>query len=279
MTRLLRRALAGALSDDEMGLLVSAFDQIGEIIVIRIPRSLYPRRVAIGEALLANVKAANRVFCQVSEVGGDYRTRGLELVAGEGGTQTEYRENGCRFLVDVESVFFTPRLSTERARVAGLVRPDEIILNMFGGAGMFSVQMAKKTPCTVYNLDINPEATRYCEMNAGMNRMAGRVVSITGDAATLPDGMPGASDRTLMPLPESSDSFLEQAVAATKSGGTIHYYSHIHADRKQDAARLSASHFSDIVPAESKVTYCRLVRAVGPRYYQTVVDAVISKPG
>lgn len=275
MTRLLRRALAGKLIDSEMESLVSAFDQVGDIIVIRMPESLYPRRVEIGEALLDNIKVANRVFCQVSDVEGDYRTRGLELVAGEGGTQTEYRENGCRFVVDVEKVFFTPRLSTERARIAGLVRPGETVLNMFGGAGMFSIQMAKNTACTVYSVDINPEATTLCEQNAAMNKMAGGIVSVTGDASSIARKMANMSDRTLMPLPESSDEFLADAVRATKRGGVIHYYSHVHADRKQDAARLSEKHFIDTVPAESRITNSRMVRAVGPRYYQTVVDAII----
>lgn len=276
MTRLLRRALANKLSRSEMESLVSAFDQVGEIIVIRIPESLYPRRAEIGEALLENIKVANRVFCQVSEVEGDYRTRGLELVAGEGGTRTEYRENGCRFVVDVEKVFFTPRLSTERARVAGLVRPGETVLNMFGGAGMFSIQMAKNTACTVYNVDINPEATALCERNAAMNRMAGKVVPVTGDASEIAPEMADMSDRTLMPLPESSDEFLADAVRATRRGGVIHYYTHVHADRKQDAARLSEGHFMDAVPAECRITNSRMVRAVGPRYYQTAVDAIIT---
>ena len=52
MTRFLRRALEGVLDDDEMPGVVSAFDQMGDIAVIRIPPELYGRRGAIGEALL-----------------------------------------------------------------------------------------------------------------------------------------------------------------------------------------------------------------------------------
>lgn len=277
MTRLLRRALAGILDDVEMSGLVSAFDQVGSIIVVRIPESLRHRRADIGRALLSNVKVADRVFCQVSDVCGDYRTRRLELVAGRGGTVTEYRENGCRFVVDVEGVFFTPRLSTERARVAGLVSPGQTVLNMFGGAGMFSIPAAKRTPCTIYSVDVNPRATQLCRRNAELNKMAGTVIPVTGDAERVARNMPDSAHHTLMPLPEEADRFLEAAVRATKNGGTIHYYTHVHADHKRDAPGLAEERLAEAIPADIEVTFSRLVRPVGPRYYQTVVDAIITK--
>ena len=277
MARFLRRALAGVLGADELGMAVSAFDQMGDIAVIRIPEPLYDRRHDIGEALLSNIKVVRGVFCQVSDVSGEYRTRSLERIAGEGGTVTEYRENGCRFVIDVERVFFTPRLSTERARVAGLVKPGDTVLNMFGGAGPYSIQAARHVPCVVYSIDANPEATALCAKNVGINRLAGEVVAITGDAMESRDLVPCECDRTIMPLPERSAEFAAAAVRATRDGGTIHYYSHIHADSKQDAAGLAGAEAAGAIPCRTEVLRTRLVRAVGPRYYQTVADVCISK--
>ena len=277
MARFLRRTLAGVLDADELEMAVSAFDQMGDIAVIRIPEPLYDRRHDIGEALLSNIKVVRGVFCQVSDVSGEYRTRNLERIAGEGGTVTEYRENGCRFVIDVERVFFTPRLSTERARVAGLVKPGDIVLNMFGGAGPYSIQAARRTPCTVYSIDVNPEATALCAKNAGLNRLAGEVVAITGDAMESRDLVPCECDRTIMPLPERSAEFAAAAVRATRDGGTIHYYSHIHADSKRDAAGLAGVEAAGAIPCQTEVLCTRLVRAIGPRYYQTVADVCISK--
>ena len=275
MTRLLRDSLEGVLDEHEMGQLVSAFDQIGSIIVIRIPQSLHDKRHVIGETLLEKVKIADRVFCQVSDVAGDYRTRNLELVAGEGDTTTIHRENGCRFLVDVEQVLFTPHLSTERDRVAALVGPGRTVINMFGGVGMFSMPIARRVPSTVYNIDINPRAIELCRHNITLNRLAGRIIPMAGDAGTILWDMEDMADHTLMPLPEDTDRFLDAAVHATKRGGTIHYYSHIHADHKHDAAALSERHLGSILQADFRVAGSRLVSAVGPRYYQTVVDMVL----
>lgn len=276
---MLKKALEGVLSAQEASELYSAFDQIGDIIVIRIPESLLSKKKVIGETLLQKVSHARSVFYQVSDVEGDFRTRNLEIIAGEDNTQTEYRESGCRFIVDVEKAFFSPRLSTERSRIAGLVQDGETVINMFGGVGMFSIIAAKMKKCTVYNIDLNPYAARLCEQNVKLNKkLAGTVISIEGDAAQIiKERLQDKGDRTLMLLPERSDEFLDSAISATRSGGVFHYYSHQHADRGQDPVEVSKEHFLKVAPVQSEILGGRMVRAVGPRYYQTVVDVRITK--
>ncbi len=275
---MLRKALEGILSEKESEELFSAFDQIGDIIVIRIPDSLLSKKKIIGGIILERVSTAKSVFYQSSDVEGDFRTRSLELVAGEDRTETEYKEYGCRFAVDVEKVFFSPRLSTERERIANLVQDGEIVVNMFGGVGMFSILVAKNKKCTVYNIDINPIASKLCEKNINLNKLVGEVICINGDAAKIiKERLENKGDRTLMLLPERSDEFLESAILATRNNGIIHYYSHIHADKKQDAPKLSEQHYLELTKVKSEILNSKIVRAVGPRYYQTVVDVKITK--
>ena len=162
---MLKKALENILSEKESMELFSSFDQVGEIIVLRIPDSLQTKKKIIGETLLEKVKTTRSVFYQSSPVEGEFRTRSLEILAGIDNTQTEYKESGCKFVVDVEKAFFSPRLSTERERIVGLVRDGEVIVNLFGGIGMFSILIAKTKKCTVYNIDINPEATKLCNKN------------------------------------------------------------------------------------------------------------------
>ena len=275
---MLKKALENVLTEKESDELISAFDQIGEIIIVRIPDSLLSKKKIIGEALLEEVKIVRSVFYQASAVEGNFRTRDLEILAGEDNTETEYKEFGCRFRVDVKNAFFSPRLSTERERIANLIQNGEIMTNMFAGIGMFSIMAAKKKKCTVYSLDINPIASKLCETNIGLNKLAGEVISINGDASEIINNqLMDKSDRTLMLLPERSDEFLESAINTTKNGGTIHYYSHIHADKKTDAGKLSEEHYLSVTPVKSEILDSKIVRAVGPRYYQTVVDVKISK--
>lgn len=275
---MLKKALEGVLTAEENDELISAFDQIGNIIIVRIPESLISKKKIIGEALLDQVKIAKSIFFQASAVEGDFRTRDLEILAGEDNTETEYKEFGCKFTVDVKNAFFSPRLSTERERIANLIQNGEIVTNMFAGIGMFSIMAAKKKKCTVYSLDINPVASKLCETNIGLNKLAGEVISINGDATDIINNqLINKSDRTLMLLPERSDEFLESAINTTKNGGIIHYYSHIHADKKSEAGKLSEEHYLQITPVQSEILFSKIVRAVGPRYYQTVVDVKIFK--
>ncbi len=275
---MLKRSLENILTSQESQELISSFDQIGDIIIVRIPDSLLTKKKIIGETLLNEVKIAKSVFYQASAVEGDFRTRNLEILAGEDKTETEYKEFGCKFTVDVENAFFSPRLSTERERIANLVQNGETIVNMFAGVGMFSIMIAKKKKCTVYSIDINPIAAKLCEKNIISNKLAGNIISINGDASqVIQEQLENKSDRTLMLLPERSDEFLESAINATKSGGIIHYYSHIHADKKLNAGKLSEEHYLQVTPVKSEILGSKIVRAVGPRYYQTVVDVKISK--
>lgn len=275
---MLKKSLENILTSQESQELISSFDQIGDIIIVKIPDSLLTKKKLIGETLLNEVKIAKSVFYQASAVEGDFRTRNLEILAGEDKTETEYKEFGCKFTVDVENAFFSPRLSTERERIANLVQDGEIVVNMFAGVGMFSIMIAKKKRCTVYSIDINPVATKLCEKNIISNKIAGNIISINGDASrVIQEQLENKSDRTLMLLPERSDEFLESAINATKSGGVIHYYSHIHADKKSNAGRLSEEHYLQVTPVKSEILGSKIVRAVGPRYYQTVVDVKILK--
>jgi len=275
---MLKKALENVLSKKENEDLFSAFDQIGDIIIVRIPDSLLEKKQIIGETLLEQVKTAKSVFYQSSSVEGDFRTRELEILAGLDKTETEYKEFGCRFVVDVQKAFFSPRLSTERDRIADLVQDDEVVINMFGGVGMFSIIAAKRKKCTIYNIDINPVATKLCEKNIELNKLKGNVTSIPGDASQIiEEKLKDKGDRVLMLLPERSDEFLNSAISATKKNGIIHYYSHIHADEKSQAPKLSEKHYLEITPVKSKILDSKIVRAVGPRYYQTVVDTRITK--
>ncbi|MDE1728468.1 MAG: class I SAM-dependent methyltransferase family protein [Thaumarchaeota archaeon] len=275
---MLKQAVDGILTKAEAEELYGAFDQIGNIIILRVPDSLLSKRKIIGEVLLDKVKTAKSVYYQSSPVEGDYRIRKLELLAGDDKTETEYKEHGCRFKVDVEKAFFSPRLSTERERIAEIVEDGETIINMFGGVGMFSIVAAKKKKCHVYNIDINPDAARLCSENILLNKLKGTVESIEGDASrVIEEKLHDVGDRILMLLPERSDEFLESAIKAAKKKAVIHYYCHTHAEKKDQVSLLASQHFLSVVSIKSEILGAKIVRPVGPRFYQAVVDAAISK--
>jgi tRNA (guanine37-N1)-methyltransferase len=256
----------------------SAFDQIGDIVIIKIPDNLMPKKKLIADIILAHVKTAKVVFAQVSPVKGDYRVRNLEFVAGENRTITEYKEHGCRFRVDVAKTYFSPRLSTERLRIANMVGEDETIVNMFAGVGTYSILMARMNKtCKVYSIDSNAVAAELCEANAKLNKVQDRVVSIHGDAnKVIQDELAGQADRVLMPLPERAKEFIDSAVLALKNKGVVHYFIHIRADNKKTSQELGLQDAHNaFVKYNHIVQQVRVVRGVGPRIYQIVADVSV----
>lgn len=282
MPHMLKQILGGILSPEEAAQVYSAFDQVGDIVIIKIPEDLMPKKALIARAIMDNIKTARSVFAQASPVRGDYRVRDLEHLAGENRTLTEYREHGCRFKVDVARTYFSPRLSTERQRIASSVRDSETVVNMFAGVGTFSVVIAKMNKtCKVYSIDCNPAAAELCEINARLNKVQDRVVSICGDAAdAIRSTLAGQADRVLMPLPERARDFVGPAVLALRPErkGIIHYFAHVRAESKKagpqaglaDAENAFANHMH-------KILQVRVVREVGPRIYQIVADVLITK--
>ena len=281
MGHILKKILSESLTPDEISLAYSAFDVIGSIVILKIPDALKLKKQIIGKKILQNIKPAKSVFAQTSAVQGDYRIRSLELIAGEYNTITEYREHGCRFQVDIQNTYFSPRLSTERLRIAKLISENEVIANMFAGVGTFSIIIAKiNKTCKIYSIDSNPFAHEISIINTKLNRVQDRVMPIYGNAKDIiHDKIQGLCNRVLMPLPERSDEFVDSAVSALKDGtGIVHFFAHIKANAK-NLARENAE--LNIETAFNKykheTVHTRVVREVGPRLYQTVSDVYITQ--
>ena len=281
MPHMLKEVLGTVLSPEETSQVYSAFDQIGSIVVIKIPDALLHKKLVIAQAILENIKTAKSVFAQVSAVQGDFRVRDLEFLAGENTTLTEYKEHGCRFRVDVAKAYFSPRLSTERQRIAEMVQDNETIVNMFAGVGTYSIVIAKANrTCKVYSIDSNDAAAELCAINAKLNKVHDRVESVSGDAAkVIKDRLAGVADRVLMPLPERAKEFVDDAVLALKpGGGIIHYFAHVRAENRKSSQDAG---LADAREAFSKyrcaVKCIRTVREVGPRFYQVVADVSVTR--
>jgi tRNA (guanine37-N1)-methyltransferase len=283
MPRLLKKILSEVLTETETSKIYSAFDIIGDIVIIKVPDCLLTKKEVIAKSILQHVKSARSVFVQTSSVRGSYRIRNLEFLAGVYNTLTEYREHGCRFKVDINKTYFSPRLSTERLRIAKMVSNDEVITNMFAGVGTYSIVIAKlKKNSKIYSIDLNPIANELCVANIQLNKVQDRVFPICGDAREIiTNQIKGKSDRVIMPLPERAKEFVDSAVLALKEKeGFVHYFAHISAHTKKLAVEQGMTDTEDAFrDYQHKILATRVIREVGPRLYQIVSDVYVNNNG
>jgi tRNA (guanine37-N1)-methyltransferase len=197
-----------------------AFDQVGDIVVVKVPPELAERAAEIGDALLRFHRA--RAVFHDRGVKDPYRVRDLELIAGEGGALTQVSENGVRLWVDLSKAYFSPRLASERAREAAMVQPGEHVVDLFGGVAPFAVQAAQRG-AQVDCVDLNPEAAVLAQRNAEENGVPDRLRVVAGDARDVAPKLAPA-DRIAMNLPHGAKHFLDIAARLAKTTAMIHYH-------------------------------------------------------
>jgi tRNA (guanine37-N1)-methyltransferase len=223
----------------------------------------------VAGALLATAKSIKTVLLPASEVEGEFRLRRFKHIAGEARTTTLHKENGLLYMVDLEGVYFTARLGSERLRVARSVRPSEVVLDMFAGVGPFSLLLAKRG-ARVIAVDKNPLAIKYLQQNAALNRIEDATI-LEGDAAELALQFEGQTDHVVMNLPHSSSQFLIPAMRAARDGGTVHYYAIApENDLYQDEVLIRRG--ADQLGLSIEISYRGIVRSYAPRRYNVVMD-------
>lgn len=278
----LKTLLKDKMSTEELRVLYSSYDIIGDIAVIRVHEILKPKVLLVAEAIMRTHKRVKTVLLQISPVAGKFRLRRLEWIAGEKKTETVHKEFGCSFKVDLKQVYFSPRLLYERMRIAKMAQPKEVVVNLFAGVGCFSIILAKFSKAdNVYSIDINPNAVRYMQENVLLNKVAEQVIPILGDAKDVAEKrLRNVADRVLIPLPEKAHEYLDQALISLKpSGGFIHYYAFEHA--RKDASpvekvKAMVSEKLQELKARFEIPSGRIVRPTGPNWYQIVLDIGIT---
>ncbi len=208
-------------------MLPTSYDIIGNIIVIKLREELRDYKKEIGDSLLSSNKNIKTV-CLTTPVKGELRTRGIEIIAGEHCTKTIHKEYGLNFEVDVSKTYFSPRLATERKRIADLVNKDEIVVDMFAGVAPFSIMIAKfANPKIVIAIDKNKDACHFAKKNIRINNVLDKVEFINSDAKDIYKILNKKrlkADRIIMNLPFSAYSFFKYALQVISNLSKIHYY-------------------------------------------------------
>lgn len=276
--RSIKEALSDCLSEEELEHFVSSFDVIGDIAIIDVPEELYAKKKMIGEAVLETHKNIHAVLNKKTGRKGVYRTLSLEFMAGIDKRETIYKEHGVRLKLNVEQVYFSPRLSEERRRISSLVKEGELVAGLFAGVGPFPLVIARQNKCKVYSVELNPVAVKYMKENIELNKniLKGEVVPIQGDVLEVVNRLPEC-DRVLMPLPKGGEDFLDAAFRVCKDHGVIHFYQFAPDEDLYSEALGRISSAAAKAGKQFRVLNKHVVRPFSPRISQVVLDFEIGK--
>ncbi|MCQ2972448.1 MAG: class I SAM-dependent methyltransferase family protein [archaeon] len=262
--------LKGKLSTEESNILKTSFDIIGDIVIVEIPEDLESKKLDIGKVTLEFTKRKS-VYMKRSAVHGETRIRDLELIAGEDNAVTIHKEHGVRLQLNVEEVYFSPRLATERKRVADSVKNNEKILDMFCGIGPFPIVIARTKNVDITACDINEAAIKYLNKNIKLNKLEGSIKTICSDVRKV-DFADEKYDRIIMNLPGIAYQFLDIAAKHISDNGIINYYE-FSDDFKQGTERLQKA-----VEAEGKtveIINTRKVKSTSPGMWHVAIDGKV----
>ncbi len=225
------------LTKKENLLVPRSFDVVGDILIFaEFPEELKKKENLVGEWFIEQNKHIKVVLKKVKKYSGKYRTPVLRVVAGERRKKTRYIEHGCRFDLNVESTYFSPRLSTERKRIYQQIKKGESVLVMFSGIAPYPIVISRNTCAKeIYGIEINLFAHKFAEENILLNKIK-NVKLYNGDVDVILPNIKKKFDRILMPLPKGAEAFLSVALSKIKKKGVIHLYDFLD---KQDIPDLA----------------------------------------
>ena len=276
----------------------ASFDVIGNIALVKFQKEVSSKaKKEFAEKLLKRHKSVKTVLEKIGKFKGRLRKQTTKYLAGEKTKETLYRENGCAFRFNIDSSYFSPRLSNERIEIAKKIKKEDEVLVMFAGVAPYSIIIAKKSKASkVYSNEINREANRYAELNIGLNKVKGKVVLLPGDIKRVAKRLshpptqkkvtnngknidstlnaPRYFDTIVMPRPQLKETFLPQAFMLSKKGTRVFYYDFC---KQEEIKSILEKIQTEAKKTKKKIKILKVKKAgeVGPYKFRIRVDFIV----
>ncbi|MBI5389096.1 class I SAM-dependent methyltransferase family protein [Candidatus Woesearchaeota archaeon] len=273
MSNRMKDILADTLTEKELELMPNAFDVLGELLIFaEFPSELEKKEKVIGERILKRFKHIKTVLKKTRKFSGIFRLPKMKIIAGRRRKETLYRENGVQLLLHPEKVYFSPRLSTERKRIAELVLPNESVLVMFSGCGVYPAVIAKNAkPKHIVGIEINPAAHTYAGRNVLLNKTE-NITIFCGDVCKVIPSLHETFDRIIMPLPKSASDFLATTLIVVHPGTIIHLYDFVEQKNFPDESIARIDAIMKEKKQQYSIIHSTLCGQYAPGAYRACID-------
>lgn len=152
----------------------SGFSRVGHIAHLNLRDHQLPFKHLIGQVVIDKNPGITSAVNKINNIDNMYRNFQMEVLSGEENMMTKVRENNYTYEFDFSKVYWNPRLSTEHSRITELLKPGDILFDVFAGVGPFAIPAAKKN-CTVFANDLNPESHKWLLHNCKLNKVDQKV--------------------------------------------------------------------------------------------------------
>ncbi|MBU3912774.1 MAG: hypothetical protein KKE50_01635 [Nanoarchaeota archaeon] len=278
----------------------AGYDFLGNMAVLKFSeKTLAREKVKFAKKLMQERPNVLTVLEKIEKVHGRLRTLKTKHLAGKKTKEALYRESGCVFKLNIDSCYFSPRLSNERLEIAGKIKPSDKVLVLFSGVAPFPIVIAKHSKCKkVVAVELGRECCKYARENVKLNKLS-NVEIIQGDVRNPPSkwklcripehpenskdnkNFPCVKkldklleknlsfDKIVMPRPQLKDSFLEYIWKFCKKNTEVYYY-----DFGKDAEEIIDKVLSEAKKAKKRIKIFNFKKAgeIAPYKYRWRVD-------
>src|SRR3990167_714062 len=212
-----------------------SFNILGNIAVVNFSDKIKLKdKKTFAKEILKKNQNIKTILEKSGKFSGRLRKMKTKYLAGEKNKEVLYKENNCVFRFNINTTYFSPRLSNERKEIASRVKKNENVLVMFAGVAPFSIVIAKNSKAKkIFSNEINREANKYAKLNIELNNLKNRIELIPGDIKKIArkgglivkgNLVPLHFDVVVMPRPQLKETFLKEALMLSKKGTKIYYY-------------------------------------------------------
>lgn len=235
----------------------TSFSLIGHIVHLNLRDAHLPYKNVIGEVYLDTVPNARTVVNKTNAIDTTFRNFTMEILAGDKDTVTTVKENGFTYELDFSQVYWNPRLSTEHQNLVMLMKPGDVLYDVFAGVGPFAVPAARKG-IKVFANDLNPESYKWLQRNVIVNKVKANVRCFNMDGrefltTVFKDDILNrrannetGTEHIVMNLPALAVDFLDVFLQSFNQNEIkrmclrspiVHVYCFVKADKGQDACK------------------------------------------
>ncbi len=210
--------------------MTKSIDTIGDIAIVKF-HGYYPYiyKKFFAWNFLRKHKQMVTVLEKTTDIRGVLRKFETRFLSGINKRETIHNENQCKFFLNVDETYFSPRLSNERKITAEdaskHLKNNSKVLIMFGGVAPYAIvlaKMVKKMNINIYSSELNKKASEYATKNILLNKVEDKVKILQGDSRKI--NIKEKFDIIFMPRPNLKESFINSALKFSKKGTIIFYH-------------------------------------------------------